>query len=135
MAGGFSPLKDVYKTLVYELARHRNELGKKAVIPESVFTKAPSAELRPDQRDQDTLPPYDLLDQILSAYIEEDLDLDDIVAMGFDAEVVKLVLGMVDRSEFKRRQGAVGVKITQRAFGRDRRIPITNLFPRNRPSN
>lgn len=135
MAGGFSPLKDVYKMLVYELARYRNKLGKKPVIPESVFTKAPSAELRPNQRDQDTLPPYDLLDQILNAYIEEDLDLDDIVEMGFDAEVVKLVLSMVDRSEFKRRQGAVGVKITQRAFGRDRRMPITNLFPRNRPSN
>jgi NAD+ synthase (glutamine-hydrolysing) len=135
MAGGFSPLKDVYKTLVYELARYRNEAGKRPVIPEGVFTKAPSAELRPNQRDQDTLPPYDLLDQILNLYIEDDLDLEDIVAKGFDADVVKLVLGMVDRSEFKRRQGAVGVKITQRAFGRDRRMPITNLFPKNRPSN
>jgi len=135
MAGGFSPLKDVYKTLVYELARYRNELGDGPVIPESVFTKAPSAELRPNQRDQDTLPPYDLLDQILSAYIEDDLDLDDIVAKGFDADMVKYVLGMVDRSEFKRRQGAVGVKITARAFGRDRRMPITNLFPKNRASD
>ncbi len=132
MAGGFSPLKDVYKTLVYELARYRNKLGKAPVIPESVFTKPPTAELRPNQRDEDTLPPYDLLDQILNAYIEEDLDLDDIVGRGFDPEVVKYVLGMVDRSEFKRHQGAVGVKITQRAFGRDRRMPITNLFPKNR---
>jgi NAD+ synthase (glutamine-hydrolysing) len=132
MAGGFSPLKDVYKTLAYELARYRNKLGQSPVIPESVLTKPPSAELRPNQRDDDTLPPYDLLDQILNAYIEEDLDLDDIVGRGFDPEVVKYVLGMVDRSEFKRRQGAVGVKITQRAFGRDRRMPITNLFPKNR---
>lgn len=132
MAGGFSPLKDVYKTLAYELARYRNKVGKAPVIPESVFTKAPSAELRPNQRDDDTLPPYELLDQILNAYIEEDLDYGDIVGRGFDPEVVKYVLGMVDRSEFKRRQGAVGVKITQRAFGRDRRMPITNLFPKNR---
>ncbi len=135
MAGGFSPLKDVYKTLVYELARYRNGQGKKPVIPESVLTKEPSAELRPNQRDADTLPPYDLLDAILEIYIEEDLDFDDIVARGFDADVVRRVLAMVDRSEFKRRQGAVGVKITQRAFGRDRRMPITNLFPKNRPSS
>jgi len=135
MAGGFSPLKDVYKTLVYELARYRNELGNNPVIPESVFSKPPSAELRPNQRDDDTLPPYELLDPILKAYIEEDLDLDGIVGRGFDVEVVKFVLAMVDRNEFKRRQGSVGVKITQRAFGRDRRMPITNLFPKNHPSN
>jgi NAD+ synthase (glutamine-hydrolysing) len=135
MAGGFSPLLDVYKMLVYELAGYRNALGDEPVIPERVLTKAPSAELRPNQRDQDTLPPYDLLDQILEIYIEEDLDFADIVSRGFDREVVKRVLLMVDRSEFKRRQAAVGVKITRRAFGRDRRMPITNQFPRNRPSN
>jgi NAD+ synthase (glutamine-hydrolysing) len=134
MAGGFSPLKDIYKTLVYELARHRNAHGDAPVIPESVLTKEPSAELRPNQRDEDTLPPYELLDAILEAYIEEDLDFDDIVSRGFDADVVGRVLMMVDKSEFKRHQGAVGVKITERAFGRDRRMPITNLFPKNRPS-
>jgi len=105
------------------------------VIPESVFSKPPSAELRPNQRGDDTLPPYELLDPILKAYIEEDLDLDGIVGRGFDVEVAKYILAMVDRNEFKRRQGSVGVKITQRAFGRDRRMPITNLFPKNHPSN
>ena len=134
MAGGFSPLKDVYKTMVYKLAYYRNEQGEKPVIPGSVLTKAPSAELRSNQRDTDSLPPYDVLDPILEGYIEGDLDFDDLVASGFDAEVVKCVLNLVDRNEFKRRQGPVGVKITERAFGRDRRMPITNAFPKNRPS-
>ncbi|HEY69444.1 MAG TPA: NAD+ synthase [Anaerolineae bacterium] len=134
MAGGFSPLKDVYKTLVYKLAAYRNEQGEKPVIPADVLTKEPSAELRPNQSDSDSLPPYDVLDPILEGYIEGDLDFEDLVERCFDAEDVKCVLNLVDRNEFKRRQGPVGVKITERAFGRDRRMPITNAFPKNRPS-
>ena len=129
MAGGFAVIKDVPKTLVYQLARHRNEHGSpRNVIPQSVIEKAPSAELKPDQTDQDTLPPYDLLDQILQSYVEEDRSYADIVDMGFDSETVLRVIAMVDRNEYKRRQAPPGVKITPRAFGRDRRLPIVNRY-------
>ncbi|RME34884.1 MAG: NAD+ synthase [Gammaproteobacteria bacterium] len=126
MAGGFAPLKDVSKLWVYRLARWRN--GGDPVIPERVLTRPPSAELRPDQKDQDTLPPYEVLDPILRLYIEEDAPPEAIVAAGFDARTVARVVRMVDRSEYKRRQAAPGVRITERAFGRDRRYPITNGF-------
>ena len=126
MAGGFAVIKDVPKTLVYQLARYRNEGGE--VIPQRVLVKAPSAELRPDQRDTDSLPPYDVLDPVLKAYVEEDRSPTEIVTMGFDAELVRRVIHMVDRNEYKRRQGPPGVKITPRAFGKDRRLPITNRF-------
>ena len=129
MAGGFAVIKDVPKTLVYQLARYRNEHGSpRNVIPQSVIEKAPSAELKPDQTDQDTLPPYDLLDGILKAYVEEDRSYADIVDMGFDSETVLRVIAMVDRNEYKRRQAPPGVKITPRAFGRDRRLPIVNRY-------
>ena len=129
MAGGFAVIKDVPKTLVYQLARHRNEHGSpRNAIPQSVIEKAPSAELKPDQTDQDTLPPYDLLDGILKAYVEEDRSYADIVDMGFDSGTVQRVIAMVDRNEYKRRQAPPGVKITPRAFGRDRRLPIINRY-------
>ena len=129
MAGGFAVIKDVPKTLVYKLARHRNAHGKpKNVIPPSVIEKVPTAELKPDQTDQDTLPPYDILDPILQAYVEEDRSFTDIVDMGFDQEIVRMVITMVDRNEYKRRQSPPGVKITPRAFGRDRRLPIINRY-------
>ena len=129
MAGGFAVIKDVPKTLVYQLARYRNEHGSPLnAIPQSVIEKAPSAELKPDQTDQDTLPPYDLLDGILKAYVEEDRSYADIVDMGFDSGTVQRVIAMVDRNEYKRRQAPPGVKITPRAFGRDRRLPIVNRY-------
>jgi len=128
MAGGFIPLKDVPKTLVLELARYKNRQAEKDVIPSSVLTKAPSAELRPDQKDTDTLPPYEVLDPILKAYVEDDVTIDQIIAMGFDRDIVTKIARLVDRSEYKRRQAAPGIKITPRDFGRDRRLPITNRF-------
>ena len=128
MAGGFIPLKDVPKTMVVELARYKNRQVGKELIPSSVLTKAPSAELKPDQKDTDTLPPYDILDPILKAYVEDDLAIDQIADMGFDRDIVTKVARMVDRSEYKRRQTAPGIKITPRDFGRDRRLPITNQF-------
>jgi NAD+ synthase (glutamine-hydrolysing) len=128
MAGGFAVIKDVPKTMVYALARWRNARAERAVIPRSVLERPPSAELRADQRDQDTLPPYEVLDPILEAYVEEDRSLADIVALGFDEAVVRRVVGMVDRNEYKRRQAPPGVKITPRAFGRDWRLPISNRF-------
>jgi NAD+ synthase (glutamine-hydrolysing) len=128
MAGGFIPLKDVPKTLVLELAKYKNRLAGKEVIPAAVLTKAPSAELRPDQKDVDTLPPYEVLDPILKAYVEDDATIDQIVEMGYDRAVVMKVARLVDRSEYKRRQSAPGIKITPRDFGRDRRLPITNQF-------
>ena len=124
MAGGFAVIKDVPKTLVYRLARWRNAKAGFDLIPESVLTKPPSAELRPNQVDQDTLPPYEVLDPILEQYVELDRTVDEIVALGFDRETVERVVRMVDRNEYKRRQAPPGVKITQRAFGRDRRLPI-----------
>lgn len=126
MVGGYAPLKDVFKTFVYDLARWRNRHG--VVIPTNTIEKPPSAELRHDQKDSDSLPPYDLLDGILDRYIEDDLGLDEIVADGFDPDLVKRVIALVDRSEYKRRQSAPGVKITVKAFGKDRRLPITNRF-------
>jgi NAD+ synthase (glutamine-hydrolysing) len=126
MAGGLAVIKDVPKTLVYQLSRYRNSLSQ--VIPERVFTKAPTAELKPNQADQDTLPPYDVLDGILKAYVEEDKDLTRIIASGFEKETVDKVAGMVDKNEYKRRQSPPGIKITPKAFGRDRRMPITNKY-------
>ncbi|MCZ7534023.1 MAG: NAD+ synthase [Acidimicrobiia bacterium] len=126
MAGGFSVLKDVYKTTVYELAKWRNTQGE--VIPVSIIAKPPSAELRPDQLDADSLPPYPILDDVLRMYIEDDMTAAEIIAAGHDAELVRRIAGMVDRNEYKRRQAAPGVRITTKAFGRDRRLPITNRF-------
>ncbi len=128
MAGGFIPLKDVPKTTVYKLAQYRNRQAGKEVILPAILTKAPSAELRPNQKDTDTLPPYDVLDPILKAYVEDDLAIDQIIAMGFDRDTVVRVARLVDKSEYKRRQTAPGIKITPRDFGRDRRLPITNRF-------
>ena len=127
MAGGFAVLKDVPKTLVYELAAWRNSYGL-AAIPDRVFTKPPSAELRLGQTDQDELPPYDVLDPILQAYVEEERSIREMIAMGYEEAIVRKVVEMVDRSEYKRRQAPPGVKITARAFGKDRRLPITNKF-------
>ena len=126
MAGGFAPIKDVSKSLVYALARYRNSLG--PVIPERVITREPSAELRPGQKDTDSLPPYDVLDPILEAFIEEDLSVDQIEARGFDRDVVVRILEMVKRNEYKRRQAPPGVRISSRAFGRDWRYPITSGY-------
>ncbi|MEN9965426.1 MAG: hypothetical protein RJA60_423 [Actinomycetota bacterium] len=130
--GGFAPIKDVEKTLVWRLAEWRNarasELGQTPPIPENSISKPPSAELRPDQVDQDSLPPYEELDALLDAYIDRRLGRDQIIAEGFDASTVDRIIGLVDRAEWKRRQGAIGPKITGMAFGRDRRLPITNKF-------
>jgi len=128
MAGGFAVIKDVLKTRVYELCRYRNSIGPNPVIPENVLTKPPSAELRPDQTDQDSLPPYDVLDAILVAYVEEDRSMGELVRLGFPQDLVRRVVGLVDRAEYKRRQAPPGVKVTARAFGRDRRLPITNRY-------
>jgi len=128
MAGGFAVLKDVPKTLVYELAKYRNRKEGKAIIPQNVFAKAPSAELRPNQRDEDSLPPYPTLDPILQAYVEEDKGLEEISKMGFKESMIKEVIQMVDRNEYKRRQSPPGVKITHRALGKDRRLPVTNKY-------
>ena len=126
MCGGFAPIKDVYKERVYALARYRNTLGN--AIPERVITRPPSAELAPDQKDEDSLPPYPVLDAILAAYVEHDQSIADIVAAGYDESVVKRVISLVERNEYKRRQGAIGPKVTRRNFGRDRRYPITSQF-------
>jgi len=126
MSGGFAMLKDVPKTVVYGLARLRNQ--REMVIPERVLTRPPTAELRPNQTDQDTLPPYELLDPIMQAYVVDDRSPSEIVAMGYDIDTVSRVISMIDRNEYKRRQAAPGVKITERAFGRDWRLPITNRF-------
>lgn len=126
MAGGFAVIKDVPKVLVYKLSRYRNSLGR--VIPERMLTKAPTAELKPNQKDSDTLPIYETLDPILKAYVEEDKDLGAIISLGFAADTVAKVLNMVDKSEYKRRQSPPGIKITPKSFGRDRRMPITNKY-------
>jgi NAD+ synthase (glutamine-hydrolysing) len=128
MAGGFAVLKDVLKTLVFELCLYRNTLGKHPIIPQSVIDKPPSAELRPDQKDTDSLPPYSELDPILRAYVEDDRSFEEMLAMGFKRETVERVMRLVDMSEYKRRQAPPGIKITPRAFGRDRRLPITNRY-------
>ena len=128
MAGGFAVLKDVLKTLVYELCVYRNSVGDKPVIPQSILDKPPSAELRPGQKDVYSLPPFEVLDPILKAYAEEDRSFDEMLAMGFDRATVERVMRLVDTSEYKRRQAPPGVKITPRAFGRDRRLPIINKY-------
>ena len=128
MAGGFAILKDVPKTLVYELAKHKNSIERREIITRDILEKEPSAELKPNQRDADTLPPYPVLDPILHAYVEEDKSIDEIVRMGYKMEMVRRVIGMVDRNEYKRRQASPGVKITPKAFGKDRRLPITNRY-------
>jgi NAD+ synthase (glutamine-hydrolysing) len=128
--GGFAPIKDVEKTMVWELAKWRNQFavsqGQTPPIPENSISKPPSAELRPDQTDQDSLPEYELLDELLDAYVEKRLGRDEIIGLGFEAKVVDRIINLVDRAEWKRRQGAIGPKITGMAFGRDRRLPITN---------
>jgi len=126
MVGGFAPIKDVYKTKVWDLARWRNRDAE--VIPLASITKPPSAELRSGQLDTDSLPPYDVLDAVLKAYVEDDLSVERIAALGFDEALVARVARMVDAAEYKRRQGPVGIRVTPRAFGRDRRMPVTNRY-------
>ena len=129
MAGGFAVLKDVPKTLVYRLAAYRNSLGPgEGPIPQATIDRAPSAELAADQTDQDTLPPYDLLDRIIESYVVDDDSVDEIVASGVDRAEVQRVVAMIDGNEYKRRQAAPGVRITPKAFGKDRRLPITNRY-------
>ena len=128
MAGGFAVIKDLPKTLVYRVCRYINQSAGREVIPDSVLTKVPSAELRPNQTDQDSLPPYDLLDQVLEAYVEQDRTYDEMVASGLPEDVVQQVIRLVDGSEYKRRQAPPGIKITPRAFGRDRRLPLVNRY-------
>jgi NAD+ synthase (glutamine-hydrolysing) len=121
-------LKDVYKTMIYQLSQYRNRRGGDPPIPDRTLSRPPSAELRPDQTDQDTLPPYDVLDPILRFYVEEDRSVREIAELGFDEALVRRVVAMVDRAEYKRRQSPPGVKISLRAFGKDRRLPITNRW-------
>ena len=128
MAGGFAVIKDVPKTLVYKITKYRNAQAGFDLIPAAIIDKPPSAELRPDQKDSDSLPEYEILDSILTAYVEDDKSVDQIVALGFDKAIVQKTAKLVDRSEYKRRQAPPGVKITSRAFGRDRRLPLTSLF-------
>jgi NAD+ synthase (glutamine-hydrolysing) len=128
MAGGFALIKDVYKTDVFRLARHLNERAGRELIPASIIERAPSAELRPDQRDEDSLPPYAKLDRVLEAYVELDRSREELSADGFDADVVERAIALIDRAEYKRRQAPPGVKLHPKAFGRDRRTPITNRW-------
>ncbi|HLY52934.1 MAG TPA: NAD(+) synthase, partial [Steroidobacteraceae bacterium] len=128
MAGGFAPIKDCNKSLVYRLAHYRNSLSR--AIPQRVIERAPSAELRPDQKDSDSLPPYEVLDPILEAFIEADLSVDEIEMRGFERSVVARVLDLVKRNEYKRRQAPPGVRVSRRAFGRDWRYPITSGYRR-----
>ena len=128
MCGGFALIKDVPKTLVFDLCRWINEQAGTERIPQSLIDRPPSAELRENQQDSDSLPPYDILDSILSLYIEHDKGRDEIVDQGFDLQIVTRVIRLVDGNEYKRRQAPPGVKITPKAFGRDRRVPITNQF-------
>jgi NAD+ synthase (glutamine-hydrolysing) len=128
MAGGFALLKDVYKTDVFRLARYLNEQAGRELIPQSIIDRAPSAELRDDQVDQDSLPPYDELDRVLEQYVEHDRTLEELSEDGFDADVVARAVAMIDRAEYKRRQAPPGVKLRPKAFGRDRRTPITNRW-------
>jgi NAD+ synthase (glutamine-hydrolysing) len=129
MAGGFAVIKDVPKTLVYALARDRNDRGDRAVIPDSVLEKPPSAELRPDQRDSDSLPDYADLDPIIEEYVEGDRSVSELVDAGYDPDTVRRVAWLIDRNEYKRRQAAPGVRVSPKAFGKDRRLPITNRWP------
>jgi NAD+ synthase (glutamine-hydrolysing) len=133
-AGGFAVIRDVPKTLVFRLCRYRNAKAGFDLIPSSVLDKPPSAELRPDQRDDDSLPPYDLLDPLLAGLVEQDDSMADLVASGVDPELAERVARLVDVAEYKRRQSPPGVRITARAFGKDRRMPITNRFRDVRPA-
>lgn len=128
MAGGFAVIKDVYKTDVYRIGRWYNSWRGKEIIPENIFVKPPTAELRPGQTDQEKLPPYEVLDEILRLYIEEGLDPEEIASKGFDRKTVLDVTEMIRKNEYKRKQAAIGVKISTRAFGKDWRMPITNRF-------
>jgi NAD+ synthase (glutamine-hydrolysing) len=127
-AGGFAVIKDVPKQLVYKLARQRDERAGGTLVPPELFTRPPSAELRDDQRDEDSLPPYEILDAILEGYVEHDLDREQLIARGLPADDVDRIIRLVDLAEYKRRQQPPGIKITTRAFGRDRRMPITNRY-------
>ena len=131
-AGGLAVIKDVPKLLVYELCRWRNTQPGGEVIPTSVLTKPPSAELRPDQRDDQTLPPYEVLDPLIEAYVDGDLTIEELVSVGHDPALVERIVGLIDRAEYKRRQSPLGIRISQKAFGRDRRLPITNSYRPNR---
>ena len=133
MAGGFAVIKDIFKLLVYRLVRWRNEEEGRELVPASVIERPPSAELRPDQLDEDSLPPYETLDRILEAYVERDEGIDAIVAQGLPEDVVMEVVRLVDRAEYKRRQAPPGIRVSNKAFGRDRRLPITNRFGSMRP--
>jgi NAD+ synthase (glutamine-hydrolysing) len=128
MAGGLAVIKDVPKLLVYELVRRRNQREGRELVPASVIDRSPSAELRADQLDEDSLPPYKVLDRVLEGYVERDLSRDELIAEGLAAEVVDDVIRKVDLAEYKRRQAPPGIRITSKAFGRDRRLPITNRF-------
>ncbi len=127
-AGGFAVIKDVWKTDVYELCRWRNESAGKEIIPNHVITKPPSAELRPDQRDDQSLPPYPVLDAILQGYVEQDLTATELIELGHDEAIVRRIVRLVDIAEYKRRQSPPGIRISSKAFGRDRRVPITNRY-------
>jgi NAD+ synthase (glutamine-hydrolysing) len=128
MAGGFAVLKDVFKGWVYKLVRWRNGRAGRELVPASVLDRPPSAELRYEQRDEESLPPYDLLDEIVAGYVERDLDTEELVRQGLPAEEVERIVRMVDLAEYKRRQAPPGIRISTKAFGRDRRLPITNRF-------
>jgi NAD+ synthase (glutamine-hydrolysing) len=128
MAGGFALLKDMYKTDVWRLARRLNERAGRELIPASIIDRAPSAELRPDQLDEDSLPPYASLDPVLEAYVEHDRSREELLADGFDRDAVERAIALIDRAEYKRRQAPPGVKLRPKAFGRDRRTPITNRW-------
>jgi NAD+ synthase (glutamine-hydrolysing) len=128
MAGGFAVIKDIFKLLVYRLVRWRNEKEGRELVPASVLDRPPSAELRPDQLDEDSLPPYETLDKILEAYVERDEGIEALVAQGLPEELVMDVIRLVDRAEYKRRQAPPGIRVSTKAFGRDRRLPITNRF-------
>ena len=128
MAGGFGVLKDVFKGMVYRLVEWRNEQAERDLVPPEVISRPPSAELRPDQRDDQSLPPYDVLDAILAGYVEQDMDVDALVARGYPEEDVEKTIRMVDLAEYKRRQAPPGIRISTKAFGRDRRMPITNSY-------
>jgi NAD+ synthase (glutamine-hydrolysing) len=128
LAGGFALIKDVFKTDVFRLARHLNERAGEELIPQTIIDRAPSAELRDNQLDEDSLPPYSALDEVLAAYVEEDRSAEELSADGFDPDVVERAVAMIDRAEYKRRQAPPGVRLRQKAFGRDRRTPITNRW-------
>jgi NAD+ synthase (glutamine-hydrolysing) len=128
MAGGFAVIKDVPKTLVYDVSKCVNRLAGRTIIPKRILIKEPTAELRPNQKDSDSLPEYEVLDPILKAYVEDDKEFDEMLRMGFDRKTVERVIRLVDSSEYKRRQAPPGVKITLRGLGKDRRFPITNRY-------